>query len=289
MLGVITTIQRMSISDGPGIRSTLFLKGCNLRCKWCHNPETWSKRPQIEYVETKCLKCGTCIDICPNGNFEIKSNKLLINRENCMLCGKCVDACPGEALRMLGKRVDVDWVIKQFLRDEPFYKNSGGGITISGGEPFMQYDFIKELLKACKEKGLDTGIETNLTTEKEKIESLLPYVDHWMCDLKTFDSELHKKWTGVTNDKILENIAYLSSKTHLIVRTPVIPGVNDSVDELRSINNFLTSLNHNIEHEFLEFHQLGYCKFEQLGMLNPMPDDIKPFKKDEFKNLIKNL
>ena len=289
MRGVITTIQRMSISDGPGIRSTLFMKGCNLRCKWCHNPETWSMTPQIEYIESKCLKCGKCTQNCPVGNYHLLNSRLAISRTHCSLCGECVNNCPAEALRILGKSVDVDWVITQFKRDELFFKNSGGGVTVSGGEPFFQYDFIKELFTACKTYGFDTAIETNLTTDKYKIESLLPYIDHWMCDLKMINNDLHRQWTGVANDQILDNIKYLSSHAQLTVRTPVIPGVNDTVEELRKIKCFIESLHHDIKHDFLEFHQLGYCKFDQLGMKNPMPTEIKPFKKNEFNNLINLL
>lgn len=289
MKGIITTIQRMSISDGPGIRSTLFLKGCNLRCRWCHNPETWVNTPQIEYIESKCIGCRTCVDTCPQHNFSVNEGRLAIDRSHCLLCGKCADACPAQALRVLGKVVDVDWVVDQFMKDEIFYRNSGGGITVSGGEPFTQFEFIQELFKACKAKGLHTAIETNLTTSRARIDALLPYIDQWMCDLKMTDSQLHKEWTGVTNEHILDNISYLSSKVHLIVRTPVIPGVNDSLKELRDIRAFIAAQANDIDHEFLEFHQLGYCKFDQLGMVNPMPESIKPFKKNEFKKLIEQL
>ena len=279
----------MSIHDGPGIRSTLFVKGCNLRCKWCHNPETWVRYPQIEYVSSKCIGCGTCVEVCPEKVCGIADGHVRIDRDQCNRCGVCTRNCPAQALSMLGKVVDVDWVVRQFMQDEIFYKESGGGITISGGEPFSQFDFIREVFISCKEKGLHTAIETNLTTSWDKIEALLPYVDQWMCDLKMMDPQLHREWTGVTNEGILENIGRLASCTSLIVRTPVIPGVNDDHEELRSIKKFLNSLDAEVKHEFLEFHQLGYCKFDQLGMANPMPEDIRPAGKGEFEKLISEI
>lgn len=279
----------MSVTDGPGIRSTLFMKGCDLRCKWCHNPETWVKRPQIEYIESRCIRCGTCVAVCPEHNYSIQDGKLKIDRTGCVLCGKCTDSCPAQALRVLGKSVDADWVINQLMKDEVFYRNSGGGITISGGEPFIQYEFISEVLKACKEKGLHTAIETNLTASRERIGQLTPYVDLWMCDLKMMDSGLHRQWTGASNERILDNIRFLSSQTRLIVRTPVIPGVNSDLHELQGIRDFLNGLGNGIEHEFLEFHQLGYCKFDQLGMENPMPAEIRPFRKGQFKELVSQV
>jgi len=269
MKGLITYIQRMSIHDGPGLRSTVFLKGCNLRCKWCHNPETWSNNCQLQYLEEKCIHCFTCINVCENNVFSVNGESLQIDRDKCILCKKCIENCPSEALTFVGNYVDSDEIVSSVLQDKIFYENSNGGITISGGEPSLQKGFTLDILKKCKESDIHTAIETNLLMDRDVLESFFPYVDLWICDLKIMDSEKHKHWTGCSNGVILSNINTLSSMSaKMLIHTPVIPGVNDSPEDINSICSFLSELPIIPKYELLPYHSLGMMKFANLGMKN---------------------
>lgn len=273
MKGIITAIQRMSIHDGPGIRSTLFMKGCNMRCRWCHNPETWSRHKQLQYVVSKCIHCGLCVGVCSREALSVRPDvdKLLIDRQKCDVCGRCTEICSGGALSLVGREVEIDEVMEQILDDMPFYKESGGGVTISGGEPLLQKKFVAELLSACRLAGIGTAVETNLNVEWDDIHELLPLVDVWMCDLKIADSSLHKEWTGTGNEKILVNLKLLAQhKVPLIVRTPVIPGVNDSRKSIGDICGLMQGMDNIVYYELLPFHSLGFDKYEMLGMNNSM-------------------
>lgn len=271
MKGFITTIQRMSIHDGPGIRSTVFLKGCNLRCKWCHNPETWSSRKQLQYLPDKCIGCLTCASVCASGAITCINNPISIDRNLCTSCGKCTEACPSGALSWVGKEIDSSEVIESVLQDLIFYQESGGGVTLSGGEPLLQKAFALEILKECRNRGVHTAIESNLLTETSTIREFLPWVDLWMCDLKMADSKLHREWTGQPNETILQNLRLLSEQNvPLVVRTPVIPDVNDSEESIEQLCQILEQLPHPPAYELLGFHSLGFGKFKSLGMRNPM-------------------
>ena len=241
MQGRITHIQRLSTHDGPGIRSTVFLQGCNLRCPWCHNPETWEARDIPQTIDGKTS--------------------------------------------IVGKTVDSEDVVQEVLTDKEFFANSGGGVTLSGGEPFVQDAFSLEILRRCKEEGLSTGVETNLLASWEKIEPLLPWVDLWMCDLKCMDSARHKAATGAGNEAILNNLKRLSAHVPtLIVRTPVIPCFNDTESAIRDICAFLDTLGCPVRYELLGFHTLGFDKFTQMGMENPMRG-CAPLAKEKLQNL----
>ena len=270
MKGTITAIQRMSIHDGPGIRSTLFLKGCNLHCAWCHNPETWSSSPQIQYISSKCICCGSCIAVCREQALSF-GHKVVIDRERCTYCGKCIDACTTNAMMWIGREIDSKEAIDKLLLDRCFYKNSGGGITLSGGEPLLQAEFSREVLLGCMNEGIHTAIETNLTTPWNIIQSLLPLVCLWMCDLKIANSEKHRYWTGIGNKRIIENLKRLATEgSNIIVRTPIIPGVNDTEKDVDALCKIIAELEGNVAYELLSFHALGFEKFENLGMINPM-------------------
>lgn len=289
MKGTITTIQRMSIHDGPGIRSTVFLKGCNMRCKWCHNPETWSGQKQLMQTAGRCIGCRTCFETCRNSAISIVDNNTSINREICTVCGDCTEACPSKVLSIVGKQIDCDSVVELLKKDILFYKESDGGVTISGGEPVMQPEFTLALLKACHEEGIHTAIETNLCYPQKLLKPLLPFVDLWLVDLKIADSGLHKEWTGQDNTAIIGNISYLYSvQVEMVIRTPVIPGVNDSIRELLDIENLITGLAPGTPHQLLEFHCLGFNKFSSLGMFNPMPD-CRSFLPGHFEKLKQEL
>lgn len=274
MRATITTLQRMSLHDGPGIRSTLFLKGCNFRCPWCHNPETLVRGPQLQHILSKCVACGSCVSVCQRGALSIKDGSLAIDRSECVLCGKCSEVCVSGALNLVGKEVSVEEALEMLLQDKVFYETSGGGVTISGGEPFLQPEFIVELLKKCKEVDLHTALETNLSLPWEMISPALPYVDLWLCDLK-----------GPQYKDVISNLRRLAeSDADLIVRTPVIPGVNDSSEVIQELCEIVRGLGTGVMYEIIPFHTLGFGKYADLGMENPM-EGVKDYDTLEFASL----
>lgn len=197
MEGTITTIQRMSVHDGAGIRSTLFLKGCGMRCRWCHNPETWSGGVQLQQTAGRCIGCGSCLEACPSSALSLTAEGIRIDRRNCTVCGDCVGACPSGALSLVGERIEAREALRRVARDLPFFRQTGGGVTVSGGEPLLQPDFVAEFFALCREAGIATAVESNLLAEWKCVERLLPLVDEWMCDFKIFDGALHREMTGV--------------------------------------------------------------------------------------------
>ena len=248
MTGLVSDIQRFSIHDGPGIRTTVFLKGCNLRCAWCHNPETLSARPEIQTFPDKCIACGACFGACATTARQRNADgSATYSRDRCAACGACAKTCYAEALTLVGREMSADQVLREVLEDREFYAQSGGGVTLSGGEPLRQGDFCLELLRLCRSHGLHTAIETNLASPWEQIAAILPLLDLLIFDLKLFDGERHRRWTGVSNGAILTNVRrledYLSNAggngteraLSIIVRTPVIAGVNDDADEIAAI------------------------------------------------------
>lgn len=280
MKGRISSLQRMSVHDGPGIRTVVFMKGCNMRCRWCHNPETWSSRPQLQYISSRCICCGTCIGLCPDAAIWPGQQGIKIDYSSCIHCGKCAESCCTGALSLIGESLSPEECWDRIRKDLPFFRSSQGGVTISGGEPLMQSQFVKELLAISKENQVHTAIESNMSGEWEIIERLSPYVDLWMCDLKMADSGKHKKWTGINNENIISNIGKLAERhVPLIVRTPVIPGVNDTEEDIEDICRILSPFSGQIRYELLEFHQLGFSKYEQLGMENGMKEVAAPDKK----------
>ncbi len=271
MKGIITSLQRMSIHDGPGIRTVVFMKGCNMHCKWCHNPETWSSRKQLQYIQEKCINCYKCVQVCPNQVISITSSSIAIDYRQCVSCGICVEACCTKALSMVGREVTVNDLWEEIKKDVPYFNSSGGGITISGGEPLLQKDFVKQFLAHCKKNHIHTAIETNLSLGWEVIEELIPLTDLWMCDFKIYESEKHKEWTGIENTVIIKNITQLSEKSvSLLVRTPVIPEINDTEEEIRNICQLLAPFSNTLSYELLGFHTLGFNKYESLGMKNEL-------------------
>lgn len=269
MKGVITEIERFALKDGPGIRTTVFFKGCNMACKWCHNPETLPLKPQLMTYPEKCIGCGACVKACKFGAREIVGGALRYNRSACTNCGACASHCFTGALVMAGKEMTVDEVMAEVLQDQPYYRNSGGGVTLSGGEVSTQPEFACELLQALKAAGISTAIETNLYAPWAVYQSLLPLVDLIMFDIKIFDPELHKKWTGVNNQRILENAKKVADLgIPFLVRTPVIPGVNDTEEEIGRIAEFVGQLGGAQYYELLLFNPLGESKYNALEMKN---------------------
>lgn len=263
--GLILNIQKFCINDGPGIRTTVFFKGCALRCEWCHNPESQKKSPELLFSSDKCVNCRKCETVCENKVHIFENNHILL-RENCVACKKCEAVCPKNAIEIAGRKVTADEVINTVLSDKEFFEDSGGGLTLSGGEPFMQYDFMMELLKKAKEKSLNICLETCGYIDLEKILRAAEYVDIFLFDYKLTDSELHKKFTGVGNEKILDNLRLLNDNgSKIILRCPIIPGVNDNEEHFKGIGDIAEELINVIGIEIAPYHELGLSKSERLG------------------------
>ena len=262
--GLIFDIKRFAVHDGDGIRTTVFFKGCPLKCMWCHNPEGISFKPQLAFYENKCINCGECAAVCPAGAQKITAAGHTYNREECVLCGGCERACLGNALKVYGKIMTVEELMPILLEDKPFYDNSGGGVTFSGGECMLQLDFLREILEKCKSAGIHTAVDTAGNVPWESFEKILPFTDLFLYDIKAFGAELHRKGTGVSNELILENLKNLSGRADIIVRIPVIGGYNDNDEEIRQIADFLKQIKI-IKAELLPYHAMGEHKYTALG------------------------
>ncbi len=275
--GMVFDIQKFSVHDGPGIRTTIFMKGCPLRCLWCHNPESWHAKPELLFDLGKCTSCGRCIPACPNGCHKIENGKHIFDRSTCTTCGICAKACFSEALELCGEVRSAEDVIAEVMKDKLFYDNSGGGMTLSGGEPMAQFEFTKELLKLGKENGLHICIETCGFAQKKQYEEILPFIDLFLFDIKTVDAEKHKKLTGQDNALILENLRFINdsgAKIHL--RCPLVPGVNDSDAELSGIGKLADSLSNVIEVDVEPYHPLGISKAKRLGITDGFEAQFTP-------------
>ncbi|MBN1937048.1 MAG: glycyl-radical enzyme activating protein [Anaerolineae bacterium] len=283
--GLITNVQRFSIHDGPGIRTTVFFKGCPLRCFWCHNPETWRKQLEVQVFPARCIGCGACLERCPQGAHTFEGEVRQFRRDRCRACGQCVETCYAEALVMAGRWWTVDELLDEVLRDRPFYDHSGGGVTLSGGEPLMQPEFSLEVLQRCKAEGLHTAIETAAFCRWEQIEALLPWLDLVMLDLKLFDDDAHQRATGVSNRRILENAARLAETgLALIVRTPVIPTVNDAPEAIGAIAAWIRSWPNLQSYELMPFHRLAESKYRSLD-LDYQASKLEPPSKETMQAL----
>ena len=276
---MITNIQRFSLNDGPGIRTTVFFKGCNLSCKWCHNPETLSLTPQLLVYPDKCMGCGACMQVCPKGALQVVEGKITLDRKLCDNCGKCTGVCFSGTLEMAGTEMSVSDMMWEIEQDIPYYNRSGGGVTLSGGEVLLQPELARELLKACKEKGIHTAIETNLCYDFGVLEYLAPYLDLIMADINVYDNDLHKEMTGQGNDLIFDNVRRLDElDIPYILRTPVIPGVNDNEKEISALSRLAGEGKNLLYYELLNFNPLGGSKYDGLDMENhfyearPLPE-----------------
>lgn len=282
--GTVLNIQHFCTHDGPGIRTTVFLKGCSLRCKWCSNPESIHPKPELAYNLNKCIgkdQCGLCLKECPESAiFNVDSDaKVRINWDLCTNCGKCVPVCPPQALYLFGREMTVEQVLDEVEQDGSFYRESGGGMTLSGGECQLQADFAAALLAGAHQRGINTAIETAFNVPWSHVEKVLPHVDTVLHDIKLTDPERHRKWCGADNTRIRENIkrAYETfPNAKFIARTPVIPGVNDDEEHIRATLEFIKPYKNVVDYELLPYMRFGESKYEFLGKVYEMKDFEPP-------------
>ena len=282
LTGKIFEIKRFSIHDGPGIRTTVFLKGCPLSCKWCHNPEGISTKPEIAFIEKKCAICGACVDACPNGAQQINAEgKRLFDRQRCVVCGKCVDACYPQALLLYGTDVTFNHLMNEISADMDFYSNSGGGVTLSGGEPLLQADFCAELLKRCKMAGIHTAVDTSGYVQWDAFQKVLDHTDLFLYDLKHMDSEMHVKNTGVPNQRILDNLKQLGLNNKPVeIRIPIIPDVNNNRENISRTAEFLCGISSLTVIKLLRYHSMARSKFAAVGRKDTMPQAESPTEEE---------
>lgn len=274
--GVITHIQRFSVHDGPGIRTTVFLKGCQMHCPWCHNPETYRRQPEIQVFPERCLGCRACAVACQHAAHEFSATDHVYHRERCVACGECIETCYAQALVRVGETRTAESVVSEVLADRPFYQPAGG-VTISGGEPLVQAEFTGEILKLCRREGIHTAIETNLAWPWEAVEPLVPLVDIFLVDIKIMDDAAHRAWTGTSNVRTLDNLRRLDAlNKDLVVRTPVVVGVNQQPEQIGAIADFLATLRNVRQYELLPYHPLGVGKYAALGLDGPPPEFHAP-------------
>lgn len=271
--GLIFDIKKFAIHDGPGIRTTVFLKGCPMDCVWCHNPESKKKSREIKCIETKCRLCGNCVATCPEGCFSITEAGHLYDRKRCVKCGRCTTTCISKALESIGRKASAAEIIQDVVKDKKYFTNSGGGLTLSGGEPLMQAAFACEILALAKEQALHTCVETAGLATFDRFEQIRPYTDLFLYDLKGTDPILHKETTGVDNRLILENLKRLDrSGAETILRCPIIPGVNDNEKHFDEIARMANDLRNVVEINLLPFHPYGASKSDHINEKYKMKD-----------------
>ena len=283
--GMIFDIMKYSIHDGPGIRTTVFLKGCPLYCWWCHNPESQAVKKEIIFYKDRCLGCRDCIRACPHNALQYIGNP----NDNCTLCGNCIEVCYAEALEMVGREVSVQEVMEEIAKDLVFYDQSGGGVTFSGGEPLGQPDFLRDLLESCQEKGIKTAVDTTGFCKTDILLEIAKRVDVFLYDLKVMDDEKHKKYTGVSNELILKNLQELAMcHDNIKVRIPIIPGINDDDKNIMETGRRLVSL-HNINGiNILPYHKTGLDKYSRLGRNYKLPE-LKPHSDEKVNEIAEKL
>ena len=290
----VTNIQRFSLNDGPGIRTTVFLQGCNMRCSWCHNPETFSAHPVLMHYPDKCIGCGKCFEACPQKahKLDAETGKHIIDRTLCVSCGKCAEICFADALVMSSKPMTVEEVMNEVRQDKLYYEESGGGVTVSGGEALLHCDFVSALADACHAEGIKIAVETNMSLPWHHIESTLRKMDLIMCDMKLNICTEHRRYTGEDNCMIFNNIGRSSRLgIPVIVRTPLIPGITDSLENIRPIAEYMSKMDNILYYELLNFNPLGGSKYEALNAQDDFAD-AKPLSQEQleaYKEALKDI
>jgi len=268
MNGIIFDIQHYSVYDGPGIRTCVFLKGCPLRCAWCHNPESHKINPEVSYFKERCVSCGKCVEACPNEAIQLTKDGVVRDYERCTVCAKCVEACETGAMEVIGREVGAEEIAEAASRDKIFYDNSGGGVTISGGEPTVQKEFLFAILRELKNREIHTALETCGYFKDSLIDEMAGLVDLFLFDIKHMNQQAHKKFTGVSNEEILSNFEKIHSSVgseRIIPRIPLIPGFNTDPDAIDEIITFLKQIRYNGPVHFMPYNKMAKTKYEKVG------------------------
>jgi len=285
---IVLNISRMTTHNGPGIRTLVMFKGCPLRCLWCSTPESQKSEPELAVFPGKCIKCGECISLCPSHALAVTKDTISINRSLCNSCGKCTQACYSEAIKLLGQPMSVDDLLEEAKKDLIIYKHSGGGVTLSGGEPLLHPDFTGRLVSALKEDGISVGVDTCGQVPWSSIEPVLPYVDFFLWDIKHMDLEQHRKITGSPNNIILSNARAVSERNiPIYIRIPIIPNYNDSEENIRATSEFASNLSSVVEVDLLPLHHLGKARYDSLHRAYPLAD--VPLVPDNIMQDIKRI
>lgn len=289
--GRVFDIQRFSIHDGPGIRTTVFLKGCPLRCAWCHNPEGIGREPVLSFLLDRCIGCGHCVEVCPvHAHFIDRIGQHILDREKCVLTGECATVCPTKAMEIVGEDLSANRVLEIVLRDRLFYETSGGGMTISGGEPLLQIGFSAALLKGAKNAGVHTAIETCGHVNFVHFERVMAHTDLFLYDLKETDSERHFQYTGVDNKRILANLETLcDANASVLLRLPIVPGFNDRDDHFEAVARLTQRLPGLLGVEVMPYHSLGTSKHQRFGLETDGDSDPRPPTPETVSNWVETL
>ncbi|SDK01354.1 glycyl-radical enzyme activating protein [Natronincola ferrireducens] len=286
--GIVFNIQKYSLHDGPGIRTTVFLKGCPLNCWWCHNPESKNLGKQLIFVKSRCIGCGLCSNRCHNSAIDLIKESNNIDRQKCENCGMCAEACPTNAMELIGKEMTIEEVMKEIEKDRVFYEESKGGVTFSGGEPLVQWEFLYELLKKCKQQGISTAVDTSGFTSWNILEKISKLTDLFLYDLKHMKEEEHQRFTGVSNMTILNNLNKLALiHPNIHIRIPIIPGINNDEENIGATGKFISSLGLN-RVSILPYHHVGMDKYNRIEEIYKIPEILEP-SDEEMQGIAKVL